>query len=65
MGFRETLAHITSECAGRYGENHILNTTRSQSVKLLQMFKEMYAALRREPHFENRPPSIDETVATC
>eukprot|EP00959_Pyramimonas_sp_CCMP1952_P220174 4603454-Pyramimonas_sp.AAC.1 len=25
----------------------------------------MCAALKREPHFENHPPSICETVSTC
>eukprot|EP00959_Pyramimonas_sp_CCMP1952_P222500 4651435-Pyramimonas_sp.AAC.1 len=50
--FREVLAAF----ARRYGESHILKTTRSQSVKLSHILKQMCAALRREPQFENDPP---------
>eukprot|EP00959_Pyramimonas_sp_CCMP1952_P064451 1345840-Pyramimonas_sp.AAC.1 len=36
---RETLANFGNECARRQGESHILETTRPQSVKLLQSLK--------------------------
>eukprot|EP00959_Pyramimonas_sp_CCMP1952_P306889 6422897-Pyramimonas_sp.AAC.1 len=59
---REALAKLTNECAQRQGESHIYNTIHPQSVKPLQLYKRMCAALRREPYFENDPPSICETV---
>eukprot|EP00959_Pyramimonas_sp_CCMP1952_P269691 5638315-Pyramimonas_sp.AAC.1 len=55
---------FVSECAPRQGESHILKTCRPQSVKVLQCVKKRTcAALRREPHLENQPPSIRDNRA--
>eukprot|EP00959_Pyramimonas_sp_CCMP1952_P117570 2457972-Pyramimonas_sp.AAC.1 len=62
MGIREPLAKFETECARHNGENHILKTSRPQSVNLLQCLKQMCAAQAPEPHVGNDQPSICETV---